>query len=158
MIVYHGSKEIVNNPDIYHSRKRVDFGPGFYVTPLHNQAKDLCTRFTSSGEDAYISTYSLDDGIFESNYKVLEFQSYSDEWLDFVTDCRMGTDKSEYDVVIGGVANDKVFDTVELYFENLITKEAALGRLQYEKPNMQFCIRTQEVLDQFLHFEGSEKL
>ena len=57
----------------------------------------------------------------------------------------------------GGVANDKVFNTVELYFEQLIDKTEAIKRLRYEKPNMQIAFRSNAALAH-LYFEGSEKL
>lgn len=74
---------------------------------------------------------------------------------DFVLNCRSRKDNTDYDIVIGGVANDKVFNTVELYFEGLIDKKEALNRLRYEKPNLQVCFRSEEVLKS-LKFEGSE--
>ena len=77
---------------------------------------------------------------------------------DFVLTCRKGEDKSDYDIVIGGVANDKVFNTVELYFDGLIDKKEAINRLRYEQPNLQVCFRTQEIMDKYLRFEGSEQL
>ena len=64
---------------------------------------------------------------------------------------------SDYDIVIGGVANDKVFNTVELYFDGLIDKNEALKRLRYEEPNLQICFRSMEALSS-LHFEGSEQI
>lgn len=159
MIVYHGSKVIVEKPDIFHSRKKVDFGPGFYVTPLIGQAKSLCRRYMHVGLDAYISKYQLDEGVFHNGrVRILQFCAYSEKWLDFVFACRRGQDGSDYDIVMGGVANDKVFDTVELYFNGLIQKGEALKRLKYEKANAQICIRSQSVLDKYLHFEGSEQL
>ena len=78
--------------------------------------------------------------------------------LDFVLNCRRGTDTSDYDVVMGGVANDKVFNTVELFFEGLIDKTEAIKRLRYEKPNMQIAFRTQIVIDECLRFEKGERL
>ena len=60
-------------------------------------------------------------------------------------------------MVIGGVANDKVFNTVELFFDGLIDKTEAIGRLRYEKPNLQIVFRTDKALT-YLHFEGSEQL
>ena len=39
MIVYHGSTEIIKNPDVVHSKKYLDFGRGFYITTFENQAK-----------------------------------------------------------------------------------------------------------------------
>lgn len=65
--------------------------------------------------------------------------------------------KTDYDLVLGGVANDKVFNTVELFFDGLIDKAEAINRLRYEKPNLQSCFRTQKALS-LLHFEGSKRL
>ena len=61
----------------------------------------------------------------------------SEEWLDFILNCRSGKDSTDYDFVVGGVANDKVFNTVELFFDGLIDKTEAINRLRYEKPNQQ---------------------
>ena len=58
-----------------------------------------------------------------------------------------GNDATDYDIVIGGAANDKVFN-----------KKEAIRRLRYEKPNLQMCLRTQTVLDEYLHYEGSEQI
>ena len=63
--------------------------------------------------------------------------------------CRKGNDDTDYDVVIGGVANDKVFNTVELFFDGLIDKTEAIRRLRYEKPNLQICFRFQKALEDF---------
>ena len=82
---------------------------------------------------------------------------HSRPYVDFVLKCRSGQDKSDYDIVIGGIANDKVFNTVELYFDHLIDEEEAIKRLRYEKPNIQYCFRTEEALS-VLHYEGSEIL
>ena len=89
--------------------------------------------------------------------KVLKFDSYSEEWLDFILNCRSGKDITDYDIVIGGVANDKVFNTIELFFDGLIDKTEAIKRLKYEKPNLQICFRTQRALECLL-FERGEKI
>ena len=104
-----------------------------------------------------ISQYIFDETLAKS-LKVLEFDAYSEEWLDFIMMCRRGQDATDYDIVIGGVANDKVFNTVELYFDHLIDKKEAISRLQYEKPNLQICFRTKRALEYCLYFEGSETL
>ena len=93
----------------------------------------------------------------EAELKTLKFDSYSEEWLDFILNCRSGKDSTDYDFVVGGVANDKVFNTVELFFDGLIDKTEAISRLRYEKPNLQICFRTEKALS-LLHFEGSETL
>ncbi len=156
MILYHGSYIEICNPDLLHSRANVDFGAGFYVTPIYEQASKWITRYKRAGKDGIISKYFFDENN-KSDLKVLEFDSYSEEWLDFILSCRREKDASDFDLVIGGVANDKVFNTVELYFDGLIDKKEAIKRLRFEKPNLQICFRTEKALE-LLHFEGSEKL
>lgn len=134
----------------------MDFGRGFYTTPIYEQAEKWCGKFKRRGQDGVISRYSFDEASV-NDMKVLRFDSYSEEWLDFILACRGGKDTTDYDIVIGGVANDKVFNTVELYFDGLIDKTEAINRLQYEKPNLQICLRSERALD-CLEFEGSEQL
>lgn len=157
MILYHGSYLEITKPDLKHSRSNVDFGLGFYTTPIHEQAVRWCERFKRRGKAGILSRYTLNDTAFQE-LKVLTFNYYNEEWLDFILTCRKGQDISDYDIVLGGVANDKVFNTVELYFDGLIDKKQAIDRLRYEKPNLQVCLRSERVLDTYLHFEGSEAL
>ena len=92
------------------------------------------------------------------NASVLEFDAYSEEWLDFIVSCRRGGIIEEFDVVIGGVANDKVFDTIEAFFNGFYGKTQAIQRLRYEKPNLQYCFRNQSVINDYLKFVTSEAL
>ncbi len=153
MKVYHGFWIEVSVPDLKHSRTDVDFGKGFYVTPIREQAVKWCGRFKRRGKQGIVTSYIFDDCAIQ-NLNVLKFDSYSEEWLDFILNCRREKDSSDYDIVMGGVANDKVFNTVELYFDHLIDKKEAINRLKYEKPNMQICFRTISVLET-LRYEGS---
>lgn len=154
MILYHGSFLEIKNPDLVHSRPTVDFGRGFYVTPLYEQAAKWCSKFKRRGKSGIVSSYVYDEGR-ENELKTLKFDSYSEEWLDFILNCRRGKDSTDYDLVTGGIANDKVFNTVELFFDGLIDKMEAINRLRYEKPNLQICFRTEKALS-LLQFEGSE--
>ena len=156
MILYHGSYLEISNPDLKHSRDNVDFGRGFYTTPIYEQAEKWCGKFKRRGKEGVISRYLFDEERLQ-DLKVIRFVSYSEEWLEFILNCRRGDDTTDYDVVIGGVANDKVFNTVELFFEGLIDKNEAISRLRYEKPNLQICLRTEKALES-LRFEGSEVL
>ena len=119
MTLYHGSFLEIAKPDLVHSRPNVDFGRGFYVTPLYEQAAKWCGKFKRRGKDGIISRYEYDESR-ETELKTLKFDSYSEEWLVFILDCRSGKDSTDYDLVVGGVANDKVFNTVELFFDRLI--------------------------------------
>lgn len=157
MILYHGSYLEIKSPDLEHSRKNVDFGCGFYLTPIYEQAVKWCEKFKRRGKNGIVSRYEFDEKAYQE-LKILKFDSYSEKWLDFILTCRNGKDATDYDIVIGGVANDKVFNTIELYFDHLIDKEEAIRRLRFEKPNLQLCFRTQKALESYLHFEGSEQI
>ncbi len=157
MIVYHGSFLAVPKPDVLHSRADVDFGRGFYTTPFYEQAKNWALRFKKSGETGFVTVYEFDEKALDER-KALIFPDYNEAWLDFVTDCRKLKDASDYEIVQGGVANDRVFNTVELYFDGLIPKNEALKRLKYEKPNLQICFRNQEVIDRYLTYKGAEAI
>lgn len=82
MIVYHGSYAEVTNPDIIHSKENVDFGRGFYTTPLLEQAQKWCKKYKSKTNSAVISVYNFDETAFEK-FRVLKFDSYSEQWLDW---------------------------------------------------------------------------
>ncbi|MDR2590573.1 MAG: DUF3990 domain-containing protein [Oscillospiraceae bacterium] len=161
MILYHGSYTTIEKPDISFSRLRTDFGKGFYLTPLKEQARSWAERFLTNNGTAVISSFlflnSADD--FQSNIKILEFDSHNHEWLEFIMACRLGKPiDSMWDLVIGGIANDKVFDTLQLYFDNLINADEAIGRLKYNKPNLQYCFKTQDLIDDYLQFKNAEVL
>ena len=155
MKAYHGGADAVPSPDLLHSRKAVDFGPGFYVTPLREQAVRWAEKRKRALGRATLSFYDFDEGA--AALKILRFDSYSEPWLDFIVDCRSLRDASDWDIVIGGVANDRVFDTLEAYFDGFATKAQTIGRLRMETPNLQICFRTAAAL-QTLRFVGSEPL
>lgn len=156
MILYHGSYTKVEAPDLKHSRKNVDFGVGFYVTSIYEQALKWSLKFKQREKDSFISSFLFDEDNL-NKLNVLKFDDYSENWLDFILNCRNGLDTSNYDLVIGGVANDKVFNTVELFFDGLIDKAEAIKRLRFEKPNIQLCFRTPLALS-FLTFIKTTKL
>lgn len=153
MKVYHESYVAVPQPDLTHSRENVDFGKGFYTTPIYEQAEQWAKRFRKQNKTGIVSEYSFDDSSL-SDVKVLIFESYSEEWLDFILQCRTCKDATDYDIVIGGVANDRVFNTVELYFDGLIDKAEAIKRLMYEETNLQITFRTEAALSKLV-FERS---
>ena len=157
MIVFHGSNQIIETPDVLHSRPKVDFGAGFYVTPLWEQAVSWARRFKQAGQTAFVTEYTLDDA-FLALPRTLRFDAYSEEWLDFIIKCRSGEKAEAWDIIMGGVANDRVFDTIQLFFDGLIDKATAIDRLKYHQPNYQICLRTQEMIDRYLHFTRSRKI
>lgn len=156
MKLYHSSNVAVEHPDTIHSRDFLDFGKGFYLTSLHDQAVKYAQRFIRRQQNAWMNTYEFN--FVSSEWNVLEFSSYDREWLDFVSKCRAGEDDTDYDIVIGGIANDKVIQTLDRYFAGELSEEETLGLLRYEKPNNQYCIRSQKMLDECLTHMESQRI
>ena len=162
MKLYHGSNTLIDSIDLNQGRPGKDFGKGFYVTTLQEQAKrwaETIVRLRPRGT-AIINKYELDyEGIKNAGFAILSFVEYNEEWLDFIVANRNGESRwIQYDLIEGGIANDRVFDTIENYMSGGIDKQTALGRLRYEHPNNQICILNQRIIDQHLVYLGCETL
>ncbi len=129
------------------------FGRGFYITTFENQAKKWAVRKGMRQEKAAIvNVYELSEEW--DDFKVLSFEKENEKWLDFVCACRKGQPlNKEYDIIIGNVADDDVFKTVDMYFRGLWDKEKVLGELRYYKMNNQICIVNQETLNRLITFK-----
>lgn len=154
--VYHTSLLKVPKPDTQHSRSALDFGKGFYLTSFEDQARRYAKRFIERNKTMWMNEYELSEDWEKWNVKV--FKGYNEEWLDFVAACRQDKDTSDYDLVIGGVADDRVFDTVDSYFAGYMSKDVALERLKFVHPNIQYCIRNEEMLEECLTYKQSIQL
>ena len=154
MILYHGGTEAVMQPECKKGRPDLDFGQGFYVTLLQDQAEGFARRKARDRKSKpVISVYEFDHEAAIEDCVYLNFEFYDEAWLDFVVDSRSGLKPwANYDVVEGGVANDRVIDTVELYTIGILDKASALGRLSEHQPNHQICILSQAILDKYLKF------
>ena len=158
MTLFHGSYLSVEKPDISFSRNNVDFGKGFYTTPMQEQAISWANRFKRKHGQSVVSVYEINMDALHEQTVILTFDEYTEEWLDFVVACRRGEYIGNHDIVIGGVADDRVFDTIQLYFDGLIDKVESIKRLRYDKPNLQYCFRSQAIIDAHLKFVTSEVL
>ena len=91
-IVYHGSNVEVPVPRVLQNGFYKDFGYGFYCTNLFKQAKRWA--MTKKG-NSVINRYKY---VQDSGLKVLKFEEMTDEWLDFVVNCRRGIEH-DYDII-----------------------------------------------------------
>lgn len=152
MIIYHGSTLTIPQPDIKHSQSYLDFGRGFYATTFQEQAERWAKRKAMrKNTTAIVNVYELNES-FDS-FHILTFPEDNAAWLDFVCACRKGEDEyTAYDLVIGGVANDDVFRTIDMYFRGVWDKKRTLAELRFYKLNDQYCFISQELIDQNLKF------
>ena len=81
----------------------------------------------------------------------------SSDLLDFIVASRKGLNPSaQYDFIEGGVADDRVIDTINLYMSGLMSSDVALQRLALHQPNNQMCLLNQSLTDKYLVYEGAE--
>lgn len=158
MIVYHGGTEKIEAPICKFGRRNLDFGQGFYLTPLREQALAWANNMARSRKQtAVLNRYRLDRKALLQEARCKVFEAYDEEWLAFIVGNRSGLNPAAaYDYVEGGVANDRVVDTINLYLSGLIDLGTALRELSKHQPNQQICILKQELIDKYLTYEGTE--
>lgn len=160
--VYHGSTHRVVHPLVALGRKNLDFGQGFYVTTYREQAIQWAMRqqILRRSQEAWLNVYVLDmEKVSAGNYALKRLDGYNNEWLEFIAASRHGqTPWLGYDLIEGGVANDKVVDAVEAYLAGLADVEHTLNKLAYALPNNQICLLNQELIDTCLTFVDSWRI
>jgi hypothetical protein len=149
MKVFHGGYKEIRHPEIISGKYTKDFGTGFYCTELKEQAVRWAKRF----EKPIVSIY---DYVTDNNLNVLCFETMTEEWLDFVVDCRNGKENN-YDVVSGPMANDQIYNYVADYISGIITREQFWVLAKFKHPTHQICFSTEKSL-KCLTFIDSEQL
>ncbi len=157
--MYHGATRIVEAPLCHIGRNNLDFGKGFYLTDMREQAIGWATRVANLGLPQWLNTYELDMDYIQSHAKCKTFKTYDEEWLQFIVDSRSGGRPwLGFDYIEGGIADDRVITTVEDYLNGDVSMEYALRRLSEHQPNNQVCLLSQALLDNSLHFLMAEPL
>ena len=150
VIVYHGSNVVVPEPKIMINGHYKDFGYGFYCTNIKKQAKRWA--LTKRGE-SIVNIYSYSD-ISSQEAKI--FSEMTEEWLQFVVDCRRGIEHN-YDIVEGPMADDQIWDYVEDYMAGNIKKSAFWELAKFKYPTHQITFCTKEAL-KCLEYRGYEEV
>lgn len=157
LTLYHGSNQKFDVVDLSKSRDKRDFGRGFYMTTLQEQAEhwaeNMYIRYGGEGQYIYEFTLEMPDDL-----KVKIYQGLCEEWLNMVKANRMeGNVQHEYDIVCGPVANDNTMRTIALFVEGIYTVDMALERLKFFKANDQVSIHTESALA-YLTLEGRRSI
>ncbi len=147
MTVFHGGYEPVEKPEIRKGRNTKDFGDGFYCTIIKEQAQRWARRYDSK----IVSIYNVR---MNTALKIKDFKEMTDEWLDFIIDCRAGR-SHYYDIVIGAMADDQIYNFISDYMDGAITREQfwVLAKFKYPTHQINFC--TEEALE-CLEYRGYE--
>lgn len=149
MTVYHGDYTAIQAPAIIIGRNTKDFGPGFFCTVIREQAERWAKRYNTPVVSS--STVRL-----HADLKIFEFQTMTEEWLDFIINCRNGI-PHDYDIVIGAMANDQIYNFIADYIDGIITREQFWSLAQFKYPTHQINFCTESAL-KCLEFVASEEV
>lgn len=152
MILFHGSNVTVNEPEILTNGYYKDFGYGFYCTIFEKQAR----RWALTKKKSHIVNkykYKYTESV---ELKIKVFKEMTEEWLEFVVNCRRGI-KHDYDIVEGAMADDTIWDYIEDFMAEKISKAAFWELVKFKYPTHQIVFCTEAAL-KTLKFEGSYSL
>lgn len=148
MICYHGSDTIVDSPRILDAKRPLDFGGGFYATTSESQAKSWAIKvaYRNNNNHRSVNRYEFDLEKAKLELTVIHFEIADEKWLDFICDNRSGKSTGDYDIVIGPVADDRVYRVVVEYENGDLDKETALKNLKTESLCDQILFHTEKAL------------
>ena len=150
IVLYHGSSQIVTEPEIRIAKFNKDFYFGFYCTLLPEQAKRWATRYTGVG---YLNEYVYTP---DESLNIKKFPEMTEEWLDFITACRLGKSHN-YDIVEGPMADDTIWDFVNGFVSGKIPRNVFWEYAKFKHPTHQISFHTINAL-RCLEFERSEPI
>ena len=157
MILYHGSLEIVEHPQIIKANRPLDFGKGFYTTTNIQQARRW-VKLRMEQQDASTGYINIYDFTPQKELLIHRFHSANEAWVDFVHANRtIHGFGHNYDIVQGLVANDNVYFSFNLYESGFITKSELIRRLKTYKLTDQLLFHTEQSL-KTISFIGYKKV
>lgn len=162
MIMYHGSKYIIERPEYGKGNIHNDYGQAFYCTEDYDLAAEWAV---SESDDGYINSYSIE----LENLKILDLrdEKYSVlNWISILLSNRIfeinnmvarnGKDfiinnysvpYDEYDVIIGWRADDSYFSYAKAFLNNTISVEALKSAMILGNLGIQFAFRSEEAIN-----------
>jgi len=157
MRLYHGSNVVIESINLAMCRPYKDFGKGFYLTDIEEQAKQMAKRVARIyGGSPVVNTFEIQDDFRKmSDIKIKDFGiQTTEEWAKFVMSNRNRafTDEvntlcnrdNKYDIVIGPVADDNMALLFRQYENEIIDFETLLKGMIYKKTSSQYSFHTEK--------------
>ena len=158
MKLYHGSNSKIINIDLSKARPFKDFGRGFYLTEIKEQAQRMAIRVADRfGGSPYVSTFELSGNFFDDKtLNILKFESPNKEWALFVmnnreknfsdTENKLYNGDNKYDLVIGAVANDDLVGTFDLFQDGFMSIDNVVKQITYKNLTNQYSFHSKKAI------------
>lgn len=174
MIVYHGSKDIIEKPEFGKGNVRNDYGLGFYCTESINLAKEwACSNNETNG---YANKYELDLNEYnvldlrKNEYSILNWIAILLKFRTFDVNSPLSLQAKEYilnnfyidvenyDIIVGYRADDSYFSFAKDFVNNAISVEQLAKAMQLGELGIQIVLKSQKAFDKikFVNYEVAE--
>lgn len=163
MLVFHGTTDYFTEPITSKGGKYKDFGVGFYLTALQEQAEEFAESRRDAAllrrkkRDAIVHAFELDYEKFKSKeFNYISFDEYNGEWVDFIIENRKNAKREkhhQYGTVYGPIADGKTGKLLDQYEREEISKETLLKKLKGHGPTQfQFYFGSQKAIRECLSY------
>ncbi len=154
MILYHGSNVEIEAINLEKCRPYKDFGKGFYLTTIKEQAQKMAVRTARLyGGSPVVTIFEFDD-CDVANLSVRRFNEPDKDWALFVINNRnkFFADESDslcnhdakYDLVIGPVANDDLALLFRQFATKRITVDILVQEMKYKSLTDQYSFHSEK--------------
>lgn len=158
MILYHGSNLEIEKINLARCRPRKDFGRGFYLTVLKEQAEAMARRTARIYRgDPWVTSYAFEETLLKSSgLSVLRFEKPTADWAMFVIKNRQQSEPApddaicnsdgKYDIVVGPIADDDLALLFRQFSAGLITVEILTEAMKYKRLTNQISFHTERAI------------
>ena len=141
LTLYHSGYQEIRSPDVHYGRRNADFGQGFYLT----EDRDFACIWAreKKGSDIILNQYELDcDDLLIHRF------GREEDWYEYILENRTGKPDRyrDFDVIIGPIANDTIYDTSGIIFSGFLSKEEALTLLRLGPQYTQITLKTERAV------------
>lgn len=174
MIIYHGSKDIIEKPEFGKGNKKNDYGLGFYCTENVELAKEwACSNNETNGYanqyEIDLSTYKVLD-LREEKYSILNWMALLLKFRTFDVNTPISAQAKEYilenfyvnveeyDVIIGYRADDSYFSFAKDFINNTISVEQLAQAMRLGELGIQIVLKSKRAFDtvKYISYELAE--
>ncbi len=152
MRLYHGTNIDFSEIDLAKSFPLKDFGKGFYLTTIREQAERMAKRKQEAlGGKAIVQEYEFDENVLhKDDLKALVFEGTTPEWATFIFNNRSRNKnyRHDYDIVVGPIADDGVAFLINQYTTGAVTLAQFTRMLKFKKLSNQYFFGTEKAVKQ----------
>ncbi len=149
MKLYHGSNILIEQIDLSKCKPYKDFGQGFYLTEIRDQAEQMARRTSAIyGGGPVVTEFEFDETALNT-LSVKTFAEPNEEWALFVMANRSRNSVQpthNFDIVIGPVADDTIATLFRNFDDGIIDLQMLVNGLKYKKVSSQYLFHSAEAI------------